>query len=64
MKCNFCRDRVRAGKQPACVANCPTVARIFGDLENPMSEVSRLIKERVVSAASEAGTKPSVYLPP
>lgn len=64
-KCNFCRDRVQAGKQPACVANCPTVARYFGDLDDPESQVSRLIKERggfVLHA--EKGTKPNVYYLP
>jgi Fe-S-cluster-containing dehydrogenase component len=66
MKCNFCRDRVRAGKAPACVANCPTVARYFGDLDDPLSEVSVLIKERGgFTLHPEMGTGPSVYyLPP
>jgi molybdopterin-containing oxidoreductase family iron-sulfur binding subunit len=66
MKCNFCRDRVRAGKLPACVENCPTVARYFGDLNDPLSEVSRLIKERGgFTLHPELGTGPSVYyLPP
>jgi len=66
MKCNFCRDRVRAGKLPACVANCPTIARYFGDLDDPLSEVSVLIKERGgFTLHPEIGTGPSVYyLPP
>ncbi len=66
MKCNFCRDRVLMGKEPACVANCPAVARYFGDLEDSTSEVSRLIKERGgYTLHPELGTGPSVYyLPP
>ena len=66
MKCNFCRERVREGKQPACVANCPTIARYFGDLDDATSEVSRLIQERGgFPLHPELGTRPSVYyLPP
>ncbi|MHA1538070.1 MAG: 4Fe-4S dicluster domain-containing protein [Alphaproteobacteria bacterium] len=65
MKCNFCRDRVKQGKLPACVANCPTVARHFGDLDDPTSEVSRLIKERGgFTLHPEKGTKPNVYYLP
>ncbi len=65
MKCNFCRERVKEGKLPACVANCPTVARHFGDLDDPTSEVSRLIKERRgFTLHPEKGTKPSVYYLP
>lgn len=64
-KCNFCRDRVKAGQAPACVANCPTVARYFGDLDDPTSEVSRLIRERGgFTLHPEKGTRPNVYYLP
>ena len=61
-KCDFCRERLQAGKEPACVANCPTVARYFGDLDDPTSEVSLLIKERGGFALHpEKNTRPNVY---
>jgi molybdopterin-containing oxidoreductase family iron-sulfur binding subunit len=65
MKCDFCRDRVRDGKLPACVANCPAVARYFGDLDDPNSEVSRLIRDHggFTLLPGEA-TRPSVYYLP
>lgn len=62
MKCNFCRDRRAEGKEPACVENCASNARYFGDLDDPNSEVSRLIKERGgFTLHPEAGTGPNVY---
>jgi len=66
MKCDFCKDRVRSGKLPACVANCSTEARHFGDLDDNNSNVSRLIRERGgFTLLPEEGTFPSVYyLPP
>lgn len=61
-KCNFCVGRVDQGEQPACVRACPPGARIFGDLDDPDSEVSRLIAQRGGrQRLAEHGTKPKVY---
>jgi molybdopterin-containing oxidoreductase family iron-sulfur binding subunit len=65
-KCDYCMDRVKEGREPACVEACPAKARHFGDIEDPESEVSILIRrERGFQLNPEFGTDPSCYyLPP
>lgn len=61
-KCDFCQPKVDKGEKPACVEICPVNARIFGDLNDPESEVSKLIRDNPVQVLKpEMGTEPEVY---
>lgn len=64
-KCTFCVEHVDAGKKPMCVEACPTGARIFGDLNDPDSEVSMAVQQQGGrQLLGELGTDGSVfYLP-
>ena len=68
-KCTLCterRDAVGAQTLPVCVSTCPSGARHFGDLGDPASVVSELVRRRGGFALlAEAGYGPAVrYLPP
>jgi Fe-S-cluster-containing dehydrogenase component len=60
-KCTFCRHRLGRGQEPACVETCPTKVRTFGDLNDPQSEVSRLLRTRTTGKKKvQAGTGPNL----
>lgn len=45
-----------------CIRMCPERARYWGDLDDPNSEISKVIREReYMQLLPEKGTKPSVY---
>ena len=61
-KCNFCLHRIKQGQLPACVEACPCNARIFGDLNDPKSAVSRLLgKYRPARLKEHLGTSPKDF---
>jgi Fe-S-cluster-containing dehydrogenase component len=61
-KCNFCEERLATGKQALCAEVCPEKAMTFGDLNDPKSDISRLLKERYTTRRKpELGTQPNVF---
>jgi molybdopterin-containing oxidoreductase family iron-sulfur binding subunit len=77
-KCTFCVHRIDRGlplglvpgvdraATPACVNICPVQARVFGDLNDPESPVSRAIATNpTFRLLEDLGTEPNVYyIPP
>ena len=61
-KCNMCNHRLEVGLLPSCQIVCPTEAIKIGDLDDPASEISRIIaRDDVAVRAPEQNTKPKVF---
>jgi molybdopterin-containing oxidoreductase family iron-sulfur binding subunit len=76
-KCSFCLQRIQGGKlkakiesrtikdgeiQPACAQSCPTHALVFGNVNDPDSEVAKLIgDERSYLLLADIDTQPNVF---
>ncbi len=63
-KCTMCDHRIDNGVEPSCVNTCQGRARVFGDLNDPNSEVAKLVSEHKLADAvllKEEGTRPHVF---
>jgi Fe-S-cluster-containing dehydrogenase component/formate-dependent nitrite reductase membrane component NrfD len=61
-KCHFCAHRTERGLEPACVAVCPERALLVGDLDDPLSVVSKIVSREAVRVRKpELGTRPKVF---
>lgn len=61
-KCILCAHRLEVDKQPYCVVSCPSGARVVGDIDNPESEVYKLLrKHKPFVLKEDEGTSPNVY---
>lgn len=61
-KCNFCIQRTSKGFLPACVETCTGAARTFGDLNDPDSDIAKLLqKHEALVLQSSQQTQPNVF---
>lgn len=62
-KCTFCAHLLDQGwKVPRCVEACPTGALVFGDLNDPNSEISKIMANAKVEVLHpEYGLEPKVH---
>jgi molybdopterin-containing oxidoreductase family iron-sulfur binding subunit len=61
-KCNFCEERLAKGTLPACVLACRQKALTFGDVDDPRSEIRRLLETRFsLRRRTHLGVGPQIY---
>lgn len=60
-KCSLCYHRISRGLKTACAEVCPTGARIFGDLSDPNSEITKFRENNIVRTLKpHLGTHPKL----
>ena len=57
--CTLCVHRIEQGREPACVAGCPSKVMIFGDLNDPESPIHEKLSKSESLLTSE-NTNPKV----
>ncbi len=63
-KCRFCIEFVEEGGKPACMTTCMTGVRLFGDLDDPQSDIAQFIAKnghRLRVYKREMNTKPRIF---
>jgi Fe-S-cluster-containing dehydrogenase component len=61
-KCHYCGHRVENGMEPACVVVCPEHAIVAGDMDDPLSEISKVIAQNPLTVRKpEQGTSPKLF---
>ena len=61
-KCHMCSHRVDVGLEPACVVLCPEHAIVFGDMDDPSSEIAQVLsKHHTTVRKPEQGTAPKLF---
>ena len=60
-KCRFCWYEGEPGNPPACVGTCITNARIFGDLDDPNSEINQAIARYNAQPLASDLTESKIY---
>jgi molybdopterin-containing oxidoreductase family iron-sulfur binding subunit len=61
-KCTFCSERLSVGKMPACVEAAPKGGLLFGDIEDPNSEIRKIVTSQLtIRRKPDLGTGPAIY---
>lgn len=60
-KCTMCEQLILAGEQPECVTQCTGKCMTFGDIDDPNSDISKLMAENkeYLHYLPDVGNKPS-----